>query len=90
MTISLLTATLEFVSITRSSTEVPSLVAETFASSFSGSSWKQIIVKKFAQSDLMLKRSMLTLDFVSMTLNFQHISRGHQEKHPDDIDDSSW
>jgi hypothetical protein len=41
-------------SITRSSTEVYSFVAETIASSFSGSSWTQLNVKKFAQSDLML------------------------------------
>ena len=48
-----LTAALEYVSITRPSTEVHSLVAETVASSFSGS-WTQLIVKRFAQSKLML------------------------------------
>ena len=49
-----LTAALEFVSITRSSSEVHSLVAEMVACSFSGtgSSWTQLIVKKFAQSEL--------------------------------------
>ena len=48
-----LTATLEFVSITRSSTEVRPLVAETVASSFSvtGGSWTQL---ELAQSDLIL------------------------------------
>ena len=50
-----LTAALEFDSITRSSTEVHSFVAETIAtSSCSGISWMQLIVKKFAQFDLML------------------------------------
>ena len=49
-----LTPAFEFVSTSWSSTEVRSLVAETIASSFSGSSWMQLIVKKFAQSDLML------------------------------------
>ena len=51
-----LTAALEFVSITRiarSSTVIHSLVAETVATSFSGS-WTQLIVKRFAQSKLML------------------------------------
>jgi hypothetical protein len=38
----------------------------------------QLVLKKFAQPEL-----MLTSDFVSMILNFQ--GRGHQEKHPDDI-----
>ena len=54
-----LTAALEFVSITRiarSSTEIHSLVAETVATSFSGigGSWTQLIVKRFAQPELML------------------------------------
>ena len=44
-----LTAALEF--ITRSSTEVHSLVAETVATSFSGfgGSWTQLVVKNFAR-----------------------------------------
>ena len=37
------------------------------------------MVKKFAQSEL------LTSALVSVTLNFQGMSRGHKEKHPDDI-----
>ena len=49
-----LTAALGFVLITRSSTEVHSFVAEKVVSSISGSSWTQLIVKKSAQSDLML------------------------------------
>ena len=54
-----LTAVLEYVSITRiarSSTEIHSLVAETVATSFSvtGGSWTQLIVKRFAQSELIL------------------------------------
>ena len=54
-----LTAALEFVSITRiarSSTEIHSLVAETVATSFSGTggSCTQSIVKRLAQSELML------------------------------------
>ena len=28
---------------------------------------------------------MLTSEFVSVILDFQGLSRGHQEKHPDDI-----
>ena len=49
-----LTAALEFVSMTRSSTEAHSFVVETVARSFSGtgSSLTQLFVKKFAQSDL--------------------------------------
>ena len=52
-----LTAALEFVSIARiarSSTEIHSFVAETVATSFSVTdvSWTQLIVKKFAQSEL--------------------------------------
>ena len=46
-----LTAALIFDSKTRSSTEVHSFVPEMFASSFSGSSCMQWVVKKFAQSD---------------------------------------
>jgi hypothetical protein len=45
---------LEFVSISRSSLEVHSSVSDTIVRSFSGSSWTQLIVKKFAQSELML------------------------------------
>ena len=50
-----LTAALEFVSITRSSTEVHSLVAERVPTSFSdiGGSWTQLVVKNFAHSKLM-------------------------------------
>ena len=33
----------------------------------------------------LIRCSLLTSDFVSVTLNFQGMSRGHQEKHPDDI-----
>ena len=76
-----LTAALEFVSITRSSSEVHSLVAEMVACSFSGtgSSWTQLIVKNFAQSEL------LTLDFGSVTLTFLGTRRGNQGKRLDDI-----
>ena len=51
-----LTSALEFVSITRSSREAYSSVGETIASPFpdTGSSWTQLIVKNFAQSNLML------------------------------------
>ena len=48
-----LTAALEFDPISRSSS-VHSIVAETNASSFSGSVWTQLIVKKFTQSELMI------------------------------------
>jgi hypothetical protein len=56
---------LEFVTITPSSTDV---VAETIASSFSGSFWTQLVqvVKKFAKLEL-----MLTCDFFFVILNFQ-------------------
>ena len=39
---------LESVSITRSSTDVFSFVSVTIATSFSGSFWTQLVVKKFA------------------------------------------
>ena len=64
-----LTAALEFVSITRSSSEVHSFVAETIASSFSGTggSCTHLIVKKFAQSDLIL---VAHLKFRLLDFNF--------------------
>ena len=83
-----LTAALEFVSITRiarSSTEIHSLVAETVATSFSvtDGSWTQSIVKRFVQSGLIC--SLLTLDFVSLTLVFLESSRGSREKRLGDM-----
>ena len=71
-----LTATLEFVSITRSSTEVRSFVAETIAtSSCSGSSWMHLIVKKFEQSDLIL---ITHLRFRLRSFKFQR----HEQRTP--------
>ena len=83
-----LTAALGFVSITRiarSSTEIHSLVAETVATtsfSVTDGSWTQSIVKRFEQSGLIC--SLLTLDFVSLTLVFQE-SRGNREKRLGDM-----
>ena len=70
-----------FVSITRSSTDadIYSFIAETIAGSFSGSVWTQLVVKKCAQIAAQ-PELMLTSDFVSVILNFQGMSRRHQEK----------
>ena len=76
-----LTAALIFVSITSSSTEVNTFVAETI-SCCSGRSWTQFFVKNICTIWLGL---LLTSDFVSVILNFQGMSRQPQEKHPDDI-----
>ena len=76
-----LTAALIFVSMTSSSAEVNTFVAETI-SCCSGRSWTQFFVKNICTIWLGL---LLTSDFVSVILNFQGMSRQPQEKHPDDI-----
>ena len=54
---------LEFVSLTWSSTDVYSFVAETIASSFSGSFWTQLVVKTFAQPELIDAHLRFRLEF---------------------------
>ena len=70
---------LKFVSISRSFTDICPFVLDTISSSFSGGFWTQIVVKKFAQPEL-----MLTSESVFVNLSFQCTSR-RQEKRPDDI-----
>ena len=83
--INLLTDALEFVSITRSSTKVYSFVVETIDCSFLGSSWMQLIVKKFlvAQSDsesMFIKALITHLRFRLRTFKFpRHDQRTPRE-----------